>query len=129
MRRSRFNEEQIIGILKEHQAGRELAELCRKYGISDATLYKWRSKYGGLEVSEAKRLRSLELPLADGDRRCRKIPPLIGCLLLMELNAFPVLGYKRRNRVLRGCSNPRRMKLPQRRELPHGQERIPGVRQ
>ena len=61
MRRSRFNEEQIIGILKEHQAGRELAELCRKYGISDATLYKWRSKYGGLEVSEAKRLRSLEL--------------------------------------------------------------------
>ena len=61
MRRSRFSEEQIIGILKEHQARRGVAELCRKYGISDATFYKWRSKYGGLEVSEAKRLRSLEL--------------------------------------------------------------------
>ena len=45
MRRSRFSEEQIIGILKEHQAGRGVAELCRKYGISDATFYKWRSKY------------------------------------------------------------------------------------
>ena len=60
MRRSRFSEEQVIGILKEHQAGLAVAELCRKYGISDATFYKWRSKYGGLEVSEAKRLRSLE---------------------------------------------------------------------
>ncbi len=60
MRKSRFSEQQIIGILKEHQAGRGVAELCRKYGISDATLYKWRSKYGGLEVSEAKRLGNLE---------------------------------------------------------------------
>ena len=47
MRRSRFSEEQIIGILKEHQAGGGGTELCRKYGISDATFYKWRSKYGG----------------------------------------------------------------------------------
>ena len=47
MRRSRFSEEQIIEILKEHQAGGGVAELCRKYGISDATFYKWRSKYGG----------------------------------------------------------------------------------
>ena len=61
MRRSRFSEEQIIGTLKEHQAGRGVAELCWKYGISDATFHKWRSKYGGLEVAEAKRLRSLEL--------------------------------------------------------------------
>ncbi len=60
MKRSRFSEEQIIGILKEHQAGLSAAELCRKHGISDATFYKWRSKYGGLEVSEAKRLRALE---------------------------------------------------------------------
>ena len=60
MRRSRFSEEQVIGILKEHQAGLTVAELCRRYGISDATFYKWRSKYGGLEVSEAQRLRSLE---------------------------------------------------------------------
>jgi len=60
MKRSRYTEEQIIGILKEHQAGLSAAELCRKHGISDATFYKWRSKFGGMEVSEAKRLKSLE---------------------------------------------------------------------
>ena len=60
MKRSRLSEEQIIGILKEHQAGLSAAELCRKHGISDATFYKWRSKYGGMEVSEAKRLKALE---------------------------------------------------------------------
>lgn len=60
MKRGRFSEEQIIGILKEHQAGRKAVDLCRKHGISDATFYKWRSKYGGMEVSEAKRLRELE---------------------------------------------------------------------
>jgi putative transposase len=60
MRKSRFSEEQIIGILKEHQAGLSAAELCRKHGISDATFYKWRSRFGGMEVSEAKRLRALE---------------------------------------------------------------------
>ena len=59
MKRSRFTEEQIIGILKEHQAGATAVELCRKHGISDATFYKWRSKYSGMEVSEAKRLKSL----------------------------------------------------------------------
>ena len=60
MKRSRFSDEQIIGILKEHQAGLSATELCHKYGVSDATFYKWRSKYGGMDVSEAKRLRSLE---------------------------------------------------------------------
>ena len=60
MKRSRFSEEQIIGILKEHQVGIGAKELCRKHGISDATFYKWRSKYGGMEVSEAKRLKALE---------------------------------------------------------------------
>lgn len=54
MKRSRFTEEQIIGVLKEHQAGLSAAELCRKHGISDATFYNWRSKYGGMQVSEAK---------------------------------------------------------------------------
>ncbi len=60
MRRSRFSDEQIIGILKEHQAGLSASELCRRHGISDATFYKWRSKYGGMELSEAKRLKALE---------------------------------------------------------------------
>jgi putative transposase len=60
MKRSRYTEEQIIGILKEQEAGRPVGELCRKHGMSDATFYNWKSKYGGLEVSEAKRLRSLE---------------------------------------------------------------------
>ena len=58
--KKRFSEEQIIGILKEHQAGLSATELCRKYGVSDATFYKWRSKYGGMDVSEAKRLKALE---------------------------------------------------------------------
>jgi putative transposase len=60
MRKSRVSDEQIIGILKEHQAGLSAAELCRRHGISDATFYKWRSRFGGMEVSEAKRLRALE---------------------------------------------------------------------
>lgn len=60
MKRSRFSDEQIIGILREHQTGLSAAELCRKYGISDATFYTWRKKYGGMEVSEARRLKALE---------------------------------------------------------------------
>jgi putative transposase len=60
MKRSTFSDEQIIGILKEHQAGLSAADLCRKHGISDATFYTWRKKYGGMEVSEAKRLKALE---------------------------------------------------------------------
>lgn len=69
MKRSRFTEEQIIGVLKEHQAGLSAAELCRKHGISDATFYNWRSKYGGMEVSEAKRLKQLE----DENNRLKKL--------------------------------------------------------
>ena len=60
MKRSRFSEEQIIGVLKEHQAGMSAVDLCREHGISDATFYKWRSKYGGMEVSDARKLRALE---------------------------------------------------------------------
>jgi putative transposase len=60
MKRSRFTEEQIIGILKEHQAGLSASELCRRHGISDATFYNWRSKYGGMDVSDAKKLKALE---------------------------------------------------------------------
>ena len=69
MRKSRFSESQIIGIVKEHEAGVRVADLCRRHGISPPTLYNWKAKYGGLEVSEAKRLRALE----DENRRLKKL--------------------------------------------------------
>jgi putative transposase len=60
MKRSRFSEEQIIGILKEHEAGMSVAELCRKHGVSDASIYHWKARFGGMDVSEARRLKALE---------------------------------------------------------------------
>ena len=60
MKRRRFTEEQIIGVLREHELGTKTADLCRKHGISEATLYNWKSKFGGLDVSEARRLKQLE---------------------------------------------------------------------
>lgn len=60
MKRARFSEEQIIGILKEHEAGARCADLCRNHGMSEGTFYNWKSKYGGMTASEAKRLRALE---------------------------------------------------------------------
>jgi putative transposase len=60
MKRSRFLEEQIIGILREQEAGVSTAEVCRKHGISSATFYKWKGKFGGMDVSDAKKLRALE---------------------------------------------------------------------
>jgi putative transposase len=69
MRRGRFSEEQIIAALREHDAGVRTADLCRKHGISDATFYNWKAKYGGMTVSEAARLRTLE----DENRRLKKL--------------------------------------------------------
>jgi putative transposase len=60
MKRSRFSEEQIIAILKEQESGISVADLCRKHGVSDASIYKWKAKFGGMDVSEARRLRALE---------------------------------------------------------------------
>ena len=60
MKKSRFSEEQIIGFIKEAEAGMPVAQLCRKHGFSDASFYKWRAKFGGMDVSEARRLRELE---------------------------------------------------------------------
>jgi putative transposase len=69
MKRSRFTEEQIIAILREQEAGTTTAEVCRKHGVSGATFYKWKARYGGMDVSDARRLRALE----DENARLKKL--------------------------------------------------------
>ncbi len=69
MKRSRFTEEQVIGVLKEHEAGVPMAELCRKHGMSSATFYAWKAKFGGMDVSDARRLKTLD----EENRKLKKL--------------------------------------------------------
>ena len=113
MKRKRHTEEQIIAILKEHEAGVKTADLCRKHGISEASFYNWKAKYGGLEVSEAKRLKGLESEnvrlkklLADAmlDNAALKDLPTGECFLRSGLD----LGCEKRSEVSMETSQLRR---------------------
>ncbi len=85
MKRSRFSEEQIVGILKEQEAGHRTADICRKHGISEGTFYKWKAKFGGLEVSDARRLRALE----DENAKLKKLlaETMLDNAVLKDLNS------------------------------------------
>ena len=104
MKRSRFTEEQIIGILREQEAGVPVADLCRKHGLSSPTFYKWKAKYGGLDVSEARRLKALEDENA-------KLKRMLADAMLDNVALKDLLGKQwcrppRIGRLRRICSRP-----------------------
>jgi putative transposase len=85
MKRTRFTEEQIIGVLKEHETGVKTADLCRKHGISSATFFKWKAKFGGMDVSDARKLKVLE----DENRKLKKLlaETMLDVAMLKDLNS------------------------------------------
>jgi len=101
MRKSRFSEEQIIGMIREHDAGVKTAEICRKYGISDATFYNYKARFGGMTVSGAQKLRTLEAENA-------KLKHLLAESLLdnAALRAFKAPSFGAPSKACRGCNRP-----------------------
>src|SRR3984957_3035832 len=147
MKRARFTEEQIIGVLKEHEAGAKTADLARKHGISEATLYNWKAKYGGMDVSEAKRLKRLEDGQAEeavgrADAGCRRTPrasckKMVGpaakregvahlqaAMGLSERRACSIVGADRKMVRYRSCRPPDTELRTQLRDLAHERKRF-----
>jgi putative transposase len=104
MKRSRLSEKQIIGILKEHEAGVSVADLCRKHGVSDASISKWKAKFGGMEVSEAKRPKTLE----DENTRLKRLNPA------QNLDPHPLMTLKLDLRSHTSRDVPRKQDGPRR---------------
>ena len=85
MKKSKFTEEQIIGVLREHEAGVKTADLCQQHGVSSATLYKWKAQFGGMDVSDARRLKALE----EENRKLKKLlaESMLDIAMLKDLNS------------------------------------------